>query len=299
MSLFCQTRIEKLQGCFRIKDKIRLFPRRLTSFCRILPDFIIIGAHKCGTTALYDYLVQHPNIASASDKEIHFFDRSPHYPSPNSLATSSPLYRVLGSEPWERRQILAGCIKIAKRTLKGRLNDALWWGKWTFGFYNEDWYSGLFSQAGSDRACGEITPAYSMLEDHDVARINAINPDTKLIFMIRNPIERAWSAIRYDVYRESIGISIDSDEEIIAELRKRHFRLRGDYERTLECYLKFFNSSQILVCFYDAIQRDPVRLMAGITSFLNVGPFLERDIDSERRINTSPSRKMPLTTAGQ
>ena len=50
--------------------------RTITSSSRLLPDFIIIGYHKCGTTSLYDYICQHPNIGSASRKEIHYFDLS-------------------------------------------------------------------------------------------------------------------------------------------------------------------------------------------------------------------------------
>ena len=49
--------------------------RLLTASKRSLPDFIIIGAQKCGTTSLYNFLVQHPHINSAIQKEIHFFDQ--------------------------------------------------------------------------------------------------------------------------------------------------------------------------------------------------------------------------------
>ena len=40
----------------------------------VLPDFIIIGAARCGTTSLYNYMTNHPNIFPASEKELHFFD---------------------------------------------------------------------------------------------------------------------------------------------------------------------------------------------------------------------------------
>lgn len=48
--------------------------RAATNPVRLMPDFIIIGAQKCGTTSLYNYLVKHPNIHSAATKELHFFD---------------------------------------------------------------------------------------------------------------------------------------------------------------------------------------------------------------------------------
>ena len=49
--------------------------RQLTSSLRLLPDFLIIGAQKGGTTSLYNYLIEHPNILAARKKEVHFFDQ--------------------------------------------------------------------------------------------------------------------------------------------------------------------------------------------------------------------------------
>ena len=69
--------------------------------------------------------------------------------------------------------------------------------------------------------------------------------------------------------------------------------LRADYERTLENYLSRFDRKRILVCFYDAIEADPVGLMSSITSFLGVAPFPRQSIDSETRVNASPMREMP------
>jgi hypothetical protein len=54
---------------------IQVLYRRITSPMRALPDFLIIGAQKGGTTSLYYYLVQHPQIRHSTTKEIHFFDR--------------------------------------------------------------------------------------------------------------------------------------------------------------------------------------------------------------------------------
>ena len=53
------------------------FYRVATSSIRLMPDFIIIGVARGGTTSLYEYLIDHPNIVGASRKEVHFFDN--HY----------------------------------------------------------------------------------------------------------------------------------------------------------------------------------------------------------------------------
>lgn len=61
----------------RIDFKAKLYSRFVTSRLRTLPDFLIIGAAKTGTTSLYNYLIQHPQILPSFKKEVHFFDR--HY----------------------------------------------------------------------------------------------------------------------------------------------------------------------------------------------------------------------------
>ena len=260
---------------------------------KVYPTFLGIGAHKAGTSWLYKQLCKHHEIWMPPVKELHFFDRSLRYPSPNNLATSSPIKRIFGSKSRERKNVIAGSRKLISNIKRRNFNTALWWWKYTFGYYNEEWYSKLFSQSGKYKSCGEITPAYSILSKDDIAKIKVANPNIKIIFMIRNPIERAWSAIRSMVNRGVLDISLDSDTEIIAELKSKGLILRGDYERTLDNYLSIFGSHQLLICFYDAIQCDPIGLMSGITKFLEITSYNLDDIDSKTRINASPAHKMP------
>ncbi|MCF6238882.1 MAG: sulfotransferase domain-containing protein, partial [Candidatus Marinimicrobia bacterium] len=131
-----------------------------------------------------------------------------------------------------------------------------------------------------------------ILESGDVARIGAINPDIKLIFMIRNPIERAWSAVRFHLYKGAI-INLESADEVISLLQHPAMSLRGDYERTIETYLTTFDSSQILVCFYDAIKNNPVGLMSDITKFLAIEPYGETVITNKVPVNPSPAHTIP------
>lgn len=59
-----------------VRQKIKMQSRMITGPLRIMPDFLIIGAQKCGTTSLYHYLVEHPYVMSASRKQMHFFDNN-------------------------------------------------------------------------------------------------------------------------------------------------------------------------------------------------------------------------------
>ena len=260
----------------------------------IRPTFLGIGAHKAGTTWLCHQLRLHTQIWMPPMKELHFFDCAAKYPSQNDLLTASPVSRALGTNREQRERtyrILRQCIRSAR---KYQFGESLWWSKLLLGYYNESWYRSLFSQAAPDQITGEITPAYAVLDSEDVAKIKNVNPNIRLIFIIRNPIDRAWSAMRFSHRKGRLDYNLDSSEQIIAELKRPGKTLRGDYERTLDVYLKHFDSSQILVCFYDAIQGNPIELLSGITSFLDIADFEESSINNKKRINQSPLSPMPL-----
>lgn len=103
----------------------------------VLPNFIIIGAMKSGTTSLARYLGSHPEVFMATQKEVHFFDR--HYD--------------LGAE----------------------------------------WYMTQFADVKDEVAVGEATPGY-MSSDGVIEKMAKLVPDAKLIAVLRNPVDRAYSA---------------------------------------------------------------------------------------------------------
>ncbi len=71
-----QIRQKQMKTPSFIKLANKLVPRILTNQIRVMPNFLIIGAAKCGTTSLYYYLKQHPCFAPSLRKEVYFFDRT-------------------------------------------------------------------------------------------------------------------------------------------------------------------------------------------------------------------------------
>lgn len=258
------------------------------------PSFLGIGAHKSGTTWLFTKLRQHTQVWMPPAKEVHFFSLSPHYPSPNALPTYSHLNERLGVKAQNRPLKVRAIELVAREILKSNFQEALWWYRYSFGDYDDNWYVRLFAQASSTQLTGEITPAYSILDSKDVKRIAAINPDMKLIFLLRNPIDRAWSAVRFYQNTNQQDHQLKSDHQIISYLKSPQVMLRTNYERTLDNYLSHFDSSQILIGFYDAIINDPIRLLSGITDFLNIEPLPKGQMDNKVRVNGSPF--MPMSS---
>jgi len=178
-----------------------------------LPDFLGIGAMKCGTTSLHHYLNQHPELILPDKKESNFFYKQ-------------HLYE------------------------KGT-----------------DWYRSLFR--GSGRISGEISPNYA--KSHFVPemaeRIHALLPNVKLIFVVRNPIDRM---ISHHAHNCGKGVEHRTLESMINELPESNYLQTTRYFFQLSFYLKYFDRDQILLICSEELRKEPHRIMEKIHKFLGV-----------------------------
>src|ERR1700733_8619605 len=127
-----------------------------------LVNLFIVGAAKCGTTSLYEYLNQHPEIYMCPVKEPHFFS--------NKVENlNKDLYRA--PEPGKKYH-----TKVIK---------------------DIDVYTSLFDDGAAYKIRGEASPSY--LWDSDVAqKLYQYNPNAKIIIILRDPIDRLVSAYQMD-----------------------------------------------------------------------------------------------------
>ena len=226
------------------------------------PDFLGVGAQKAGTTWLHTNLKDHPGIWMAPIKEIHYFDE----PSPGRLIMRA----FAGSQPRRkarmRRQLRMEGRQLRKLT-RARL---MWWLRFVFQRRSDQWYRGLFSP-GPGQIAGEVTPEYAPLEERVVARIHALMPRARIIYLLRNPIHRAWSqaAMRFSRYGHQ-GLHTIGDKEIEAFLGKGAVSRHSDYVKNLMIWERFYPPPQIFVGFYEELVRDPRALLREIYQFLGV-----------------------------
>ena len=226
------------------------------------PDYICIGAQKAGTTWLHWQFSHHPEFSVLPIKELHYFDRDPHYSSLNTLSETRLVTRLKKKE-WRKR-----CIQDIAGSLRARdLRRARWWARYHLANYSDRWYSSLFDLEPG--LTGDMTPSYSMLDEKDVARLHETAPGAKIIFMLRNPIDRAWSMLRYE---QRLGIALDNSdfEGFRQRVDSPHQELRSDYLRTIELYKKYFDAKNILIGFYSAVSQDPRGLLRAIYEHLGV-----------------------------
>jgi len=141
-----------------------------------------------------------------------------------------------------------------------------------------NWYARHFQPAG-DRLKGEASPSYSVLPRRMIQSLRELIPEVKLIFLMRDPVARAWSHARHNWhhreanFRRRVGtFDTVADEEWRENFRHPWPLASGDYLGQLRRWLSVFPRRQIFVEFFERIQTDPVGLLTGIMEFLGVAP---------------------------
>jgi hypothetical protein len=224
-----------------------------------LPNFLGIGAQRAGTTWLHKMLIQHHDIYASATKELHFFDERPNYTG----------YQGIGS-PDQRFYY--------------NLNSTSHWR----------WYKRQFKQAENANIVGEITPFYATLSEQRVSYIAEKLHHPKIIYILRNPIQRAWSAFRRAWFLETGHTNDDFDTDVTLKTIMYPAKLiHGDYIRNTSIYEKIFGVDRILYLFYDDIVRKPSDVLHQIWTFFKVAPLHLSEPEIHKKVNTAPGFAIP------
>ncbi len=156
-------------------------------------------------------------------------------------------------------------------------------------------YAEHFETAPAGLVAGEITPAYAILDDDKIATARRWMPGARLLFMLRDPVERAWSHARKD-FPQFHGKPAEEAEadELVAFVEQPQVAARGDYLACLRNWLAHFDRAQLWCGFLEDAADNPVPVLTGLFEFLGVDP--EQGIDREaasRRENTRPDAPIP------
>ena len=142
------------------------------------PDFVCIGAQKAGTSWFDTMLRQHPGVFLPPMKEVHFFD----------------FIYVPEHRPWVRTSFNKHMHRHRQR---GQALAAYFDRLVAMPRRQDAWYRAIFDHPdAAGRVTGEVTPAYSLLPAAGVERVRTINPAMKVIFILRDPVDRALSQLR-------------------------------------------------------------------------------------------------------
>lgn len=156
------------------------------------------------------------------------------------------------------------------------------------------WYTDLFPDA-APLIQGEITPAYAILKKSQIKEIWETYPNLRLLYIIRNPIERAWSSALMALYRAEMTPSEASDQWFIDHFCSEGSMKRGDYRACLETWLSCYPKYQIGLYLFDQIQSNPKALIKKICTHINVSykPLLSLESDV-LHANVRPIPSQPI-----
>ncbi len=202
-----------------------------------LPNFFVIGAAKSGTSALWQALRQHPEIHPSHRKEPHFFLSNGIVPSQTGPG-------------WDYLQRV---------------------GRWRPGHY-----AMLFAGSASCKAIGEASTTY-LSSPEAAARIHAKLPHSRIIAVLRQPADRAYSA--YNFMRQH---RVESETTFRGAMAEQDFRLAqgwaphflyewyGYYHAHLQPWFGLFPRDRIRVFLYDDWRQEPQRMLSELFRFLEV-----------------------------
>ena len=164
------------------------------------------------------------------------------------------------------------------------------------GASGESWYASIFEE-GRDKVVGDTTPGYSIVERGTVARAHKLMPEAKIIFLMRNPIERAWSQAVMRFVKKEGGVNV-TDRELRERFDHRSSRLRTDYLRTLGNWGAYYPPERFFLGFLEDVHFHPQEMLRRLYDFLGVDPrFVPRAPKLRKRINSRSTDEMPTQVA--
>jgi len=227
----------------------------MPSSTKALPNFFVVGAPKAGTTTLYHYLDQHPQIYMSPIKE------------PNYFATEIRPQN-LGEELQEQAQRDMAALQ---EYLRGPMDEK------RFGGMVTEWddYLHLFRKVKGERAIGEASVCYLWSKTAAQNIYDAIG-EAKIIMILRDPADRAFSQ-----YLEALanGRVQNSFAEQIQESRARNsdkfhvmhpFLELGFYSQQVKRYLEHFGPGNVLILFYEQYAIQLRQCLQAVYQFLDV-----------------------------
>jgi hypothetical protein len=233
------------------------------------PDFLCVGAQKAGTSWLYQQLELHPDFWMPPVKELHYFDQ---------------LNRTKRFHPPRSGDERDTSFLEKMETLTGQF------------YLDLESYGRLFCYKGP-LLSGDISPAYSTLNDEIVERVVNHFPNLKVVFLARDPVERAWSQLSMGVRLGMINRFDATDpEEVIHNLLNPGVLIRSHPSKIVARWRRYVRPENFRVYFFDDLKENPAELRCSIVHFLGGDPGKPSGQLKPNENNDADRDKLKLTT---
>ncbi|MBP8822286.1 MAG: sulfotransferase [Flavobacteriales bacterium] len=233
-----------------------------TAFC---PDFLVVGVVKGGTTALYNLLDRHPGIHLPPIKETNFFARADMRPG-----------------DFLREYALDVKLDVGK-FIHGGMKEVVHIAQ----VADPAHYAALFAHARPGQVVGEVCPSYAVCPSAAKA-IHAASPKSRIIFMLRDPVQRAWSQYIMNL-REGKTLEQDFLKEVEQDDKRarkgwgvnHQYLALGRYAEQVERYLALFPKEQVHILLHERFKEDPMATMRHLFSTIGVAPMEAMDLSGK------------------
>lgn len=233
----------------------------------MFPNFINISSPRTGSTWLYKNLKKHPDIWMSPIKEIHYFNEQ------EIDMDSSLVSRFFDKSSWLnrrwRRKLTEYLFHRFHNPSLLTIKDLKWHFNYFFGKRNARWYASLFKDSGKKQT-GDMTTGYSILNRASIATIYNLMPEAKLIFILRNPIQRSWSHALKRVRDKNQTPETMDERKLLKYLKSKDCQMMGQYSQIIANWQEYYPPEQFFIAFFEDIVDCPEDLLLRIYEFLGL-----------------------------
>jgi hypothetical protein len=246
--------------------------------------FLGAGAMKAGTTWLYGLLSKHPDIWFTPEKEIHYFAHLHTHEKPLTLERRMNQFKrfaaALKTEDYNPRWV------------RRRLD---WFARWLMDPLDDEWYGGLFRGIKPSQYATDFSNLTCLIDDAGWEHARSLTGDLRVLYIIRNPLDRLWSHIKFHlrVTGQSEKLDTWSDDELTAFARSEFIWQNGEYGKRVDCLRRNLKPHELKIAFFEDIHEEPVAWLRELCQFLNI-PELEATADAASKpVNTTEKSPVP------
>ncbi len=248
-----------------------------------IPDLLLcVGAQKSGTTWLYNRLADHDQMRQASHKELHYFTAVHCGGLMGPMLKMNAMKRMIERHP----QRVAKFIRAQATGEKPPRDVAR-----VFRPMNDNWYAGMFQ--GPGRFAMDFSPEYAQLPDAGHDHIKRISERQKLIFIMREPLDRALSAVRYVFKQGGRNIRDASTEDILEVARKPVIADLSRYDDTVATLERNYPEADLRFFFYETMMREKAQTLNNVCDWLGIARLDLPPEELERRDNPTDAFSLP------
>ena len=253
---------------------------------------LCIGAAKAGTTWLYEQLRHSSEMHFAPEKELHyFFSKYGQFDRLPPAARFNKLREFINRASYNFTAPIGEPEFARKFTFFQKNLD--WYQSFAQGPTTQSWYRRLFSNASATQYACDFSPSTSKINLDGVHAIRDLSPTVKIIYILRDPIERLWSHVKF--HAEFMGnfdeVKTYSRRRIVDFIKENDLQADGQYGSHLKRYLEVFDRKDVLVIDFSDIRKDPVGLLRQVCDFLDIEQL---NVTEAARSAVNASQKLPM-----